>query len=533
MKTLNKFTLVTILLVIMGISMIFQSSCKKQVGLDDTIGSDDTSIYPEVPPPAYWPTVGWQSTTLEAQGMDSGRAADLVAYIQSRGLPIRSVQVVRNGYLVLEAYFHPFHRDLWHVIHSCTKSVVSTLVGIAVGRGEIPDENVYVLDYFSNYTVANNDEQKQAMQLKHLLTMSTGMNARDSYLYQWEGLSAMRNSSNWTQYALDLPMIHDPGTTFDYSNCSSYLIASLLSQAVGQNGLDYANEHLFSNLGISAADVYWPRSPQGVVYGWGEIRMKPTDMARFGFLFLHRGMWDANRLLPETWVNKATRTQMNAGTLSEGYGYQWWVDNDEYFMALGYGGQYIIINPALNLVVTFSSALRDNDFGVPQSLYHDYILDAVLSTNAVTDDPQKQARLNSLLEAVSNPPAQPVPAAPVTADDVSGKLFYFDANQDDYHYIGLTFTPGADQAQLKFSYRDRNLDLPLGLDDRYRTTFQHLYYRGYKGRWENENTFLIHYQIVDHTEWGIIRLTFSGNTVSVSLQDQRYDEVTNLTARLQ
>ncbi len=527
-RTVTGFLYVFILMA--GLTVLsVQTGCKKGLVLNDTIGEDAASIYPLVPPPDYWPTGGWQSTTPEQQGMDSGSMADMIDYIADGDYPIRSITVVRKGYLVMEAYFHPFEKGLWHVIHSCSKSVLSSLVGIAVRQGQIRDEGINVLDTFSNISPANTDERKEAMQLKHLLTMSTGMNARDSYLYGWEGLTGMRNSSNWTRYVLDLPMLNVPGTVFDYSNCSSYLIAALLHRVTGQNGLDYAHAFLFNHLGVAEGEVMWPLSPEGVVYGYGEIRMQPLDMAKFGLLYLHRGRWDGTEVVPEPWVNKSTKTQMTANTLSNGYGYQWWVDENGYFMAMGYGGQYIIVNPALDLVVTFSSALRDADFFLPEILYRDHVLPAVVSDEAIADNLQQQQRLAAALQRVGNPPAQPVPALSATALAVSGKSYQFDTNAYDYHSMGITFTPGASEANLTLSYRDRNLNLPLGLDDRYRTTFQEGYYRSYKGRWESENTFLVHYRITDHTEWGYYRLVFSGNRVTVTFQNERYDDFTVLT----
>ena len=109
----------------------------------------------------YWPTDGWRNSTPEEQGMDSGQLADLVEDIQKSGKRVDSVTVIRNGYVVLNAYFYPFEKDLKHIIHSVTKSITSTLVGIARDRGKIQSVAQPVLDFFPDRTIANVDERKR------------------------------------------------------------------------------------------------------------------------------------------------------------------------------------------------------------------------------------------------------------------------------------------------------------------------------------------------------------------------------------
>lgn len=486
--------------------------------------------YPDVPAPDYWPTTGWQTTSPEQQGMDSGRLADLVEFIQVQNYHIRSMLVIRNGYLVTEAYFHPFQAGIWHIIHSCTKSINSALVGIAIGQGLMAGENIGVLDYFPEYNVANVDDRKRELRLKHLLKMTTGLNARDSYLYNWEGLNNMRNTDDWTKYVLDLPMANAPGSTFDYSNCASFLIGSMLHKATGISGLEYAGQHLFSPLGISTANVEWPVSPNGIVTGWGRMRMRPVDMAKFGFLYLHKGHWDGSQVVPAEWVDHSTRRRMTANTFTQGYGYQWWVDEGGVYFALGYGGQYIFVNPAQNLVTVVTSAFSESNAGIPGGLYADYVLDAIRSDSAIAENPQARERLDTVVQAATHPEPEAVPALPATAGIISGRVYRFEPDEYEHHTIGLTFTPGSDEVQFHFAYRDRNLNVPAGLDNVYRTTFQFEYWRSYKGRWVDDNTFLIDYQIADACEWGYFRLTFSGNSVTVVIRNDRTGSQAELTA---
>ena len=287
--------------------------------------------------PAYWPTQGWQTSTPEKQGVDSEKLADMLERIKSQNINIRSVVVICNGNVLLDACFHPYKKDSWHIIHSCTKSITSALIGIAIDKGYIESVKTPVLEFFPERTAANLDENKKALTLEHLLSMSSGFQARDSYLYNWQGLAKMRASRDWIQYVLDLPMADAPGIKFDYSNCVSFLLSAILQESTGTNALAFAREHLFGPLGIHEVD--WPSSPQGITLGWGGMRMKPLDMAKIGFLYLNKGVWEGKQVVPSSWVEASTREQIKAGTLSDGYGYQWWVDEDGYYMALGYSGQ--------------------------------------------------------------------------------------------------------------------------------------------------------------------------------------------------
>ena len=325
--------------------------------------------------PSYWPTDGWQTSTPEEQGMDSEKLADMLTFIQDEDYNIDSVTIVRNGYLVTDANFYPFQPDSKHIIHSCTKSVVSALIGIAIEQGYIENEQVPVLDLFPERTVANLTAEKEAMTLEDVLNMATGLDCQDSYLYRWRGLNEMRQSQDWVQYVLDLPMAEEPGKKFEYCNGASFLLSAIIQETTGMTAFEFAEENLFSPLGIS--DVIWPTNPQGISIGWGELSMRPHDMAKIGYLFLNDGWWQDEQVVPVSWVEASTRKHISSRTLEDGYGYQWWVNDSGMFMALGYRGQYIVVVPEEELVVVFTSDLDDSSFFVPRDLITDYILPAV------------------------------------------------------------------------------------------------------------------------------------------------------------
>ena len=288
--------------------------------------------------------------------MDSGRLADFVAQIKQLG-GIDSATIIRNGRLVLDAYFPPFDCDLKHIIHSVTKSVTSSL--IAIDRGDIKGVSQSVLDFFPDRVIANAYPRKRAITLEHLLTMTAGFEYQDSYRHRWRDLFRMRRSADWIQHVLDLPMREAPGQSFDYCNGVSFLLSAIIESDSGMSAFEYAKRHLLAPLGIT--DVTWPADPQGVTVGYGEMWLKPRDMAKFGQLYLDNGRWDGRQVVSPAWVAKSTRPRVDA-TLFAKYGYQWWHDAGDYYAPVGFRGQFIFVVPRHNMVVVFTAICRQKIF---------------------------------------------------------------------------------------------------------------------------------------------------------------------------
>jgi CubicO group peptidase (beta-lactamase class C family) len=355
---------------------------------------------PDPEPGGPSPAHGWPTSTPEEQGIDSQRMADMLSAMLEHGYRIDGLLVVRHGHLVLAAYQHPFREDSLHVINSCTKSVVSALVGIAIDQGHIEGVDQRVLDLLPERTVANLDRDKSEMTLEDLLTMTTGLECRDSYLYQWRGFREMERSPDWVQFVLDLPVVEEPGTRFEYCNGASLLLSAILQEATGRTALAFAEEQLFGPLGIT--DFEWSTTPRGISTGWAGLRMHPHDMARFGLLYLQEGRWADRQVVPSKWVASSTRKHIPA-TLQDGYGYQWWVAGNGVYMALGYAGQFIFVVPDLDMVVVAVSSLDEQDFYVPQNLLDEYIIPAAVSSSPLAPDPAGVLRLQSLVEELAAP----------------------------------------------------------------------------------------------------------------------------------
>ena len=180
--------------------------------------------------PDYWPTDDWRMASPESQGMDSSLLLNMLDVIWQQEIDINTILIVRNGYVVLDAYSYPLGAKYTRNIYSCSKSVTSALVGIAIDKGYIKDVNQPVLDFFPHYTPKNLNADKKAMTLEHLLKMSSGLETKDNWRHGWTGLKEMRWSTDWIQYVLDLRVAEAPGTRFEYSNCVTFLISAILQE---------------------------------------------------------------------------------------------------------------------------------------------------------------------------------------------------------------------------------------------------------------------------------------------------------------
>jgi CubicO group peptidase (beta-lactamase class C family) len=215
------------------------------------------------------------------------------------------------------------------------------------------------MPYFSAFKTKP-DPRRDRMRLRDVLTMTTGIQwdeSSTSYTNAKNNCAEMEAADDWIQYVLDQPMAADPGTTFVYNSGATELLSYIIKKATGKEADDYAKEHLFAPLGIN---YYWKRTPKGLADTEGGLYLEPRDLAKFGYLYLHDGMWDGNRILPADWTKQSTRWLVDAGKTGRGYGYKWWVlsrkdaGTYEAYAALGYGGQRLIVVPELDLVAVFT-----------------------------------------------------------------------------------------------------------------------------------------------------------------------------------
>ena len=312
----------------------------------------------------YWPTEEWKSTSPEEQGMNS----EVLSYIDQEvdnHLPqIRSVLIVRHGYLVFERYYQGYDQNSFHEIQSVSKSFASALIGIAIQERYLESIDQKIVDFFPEYVTPDLDPQVREITLEHILTMTSG------YPYCPDCLP--QSGEDPIEYTLYQPLTALPGQKFQYtSNTVNYLLPKILTKATQMEILEFARSTLCEPLGITAS------CEQLVKIG----TFKPRDMAKFGYLYLNDGVWDEKQIVPSKWVKASTQRQnANAATHDERYGYLFWVttvNGYSTYYAGGYGGQFIYVVPELDIVVVITSNL-DRHYEENRTIVGSFIIPAVM-----------------------------------------------------------------------------------------------------------------------------------------------------------
>ncbi|MFX1575538.1 MAG: serine hydrolase domain-containing protein [Promethearchaeota archaeon] len=333
-------------------------------------------ISAQVTEPDYWPTEDWQIATPESQGLNPGYLTQMEQYLDSQlwSFTLRSILIIRHGYLVYENYMGtPERIDQPSNIYSCTKSVSSALIGIAIDQGYL-DLDDRLVDIFSHLTIQNLDSRKEAITVEHLLTMTSGL-PWDEWTYPYgnpnNDWDRMTTSPNWVEFVINRPMDSSPGSRWVYNTGGSHLLSAIVHETTNMSTLEFAETNLFTPLGIT--DYYWSDDPQGNVNGGSALQLRPRDMAKFGFLYLHNGTWDGTELLPASWIAASSSSHATVDSYTE-YGYQWWIHpHINAFAAHGYLNQHIFVIPNQDMVVVATA--RSSEFD-PLHLLEDYIIPA-------------------------------------------------------------------------------------------------------------------------------------------------------------
>jgi CubicO group peptidase (beta-lactamase class C family) len=264
-------------------------------------------------------------------------------------------------YNYFNPWWHPFYRrGELHTLQSVTKTVTSIVVGVATARGEFPSLDTPVLKFFDEAKVANIDDRKRRVTIRHLLTMSGGLDWNEQLPYNNpnNAASLMEASFDWVKFTINRPMARAPGAVFNYSSGETQLLAHIFRVATGQDIEEYAAKHLFAPLGIT--HYFWKRTPSGLIDTEGGLYLSPHDLARIAFLFLKNGAWEGRQLVTAEWVKASVAPSLNVGSGGVKYGYKWWLfpygmdDARLAWAGSGFGGQMPIVLADYDLVMVFT-----------------------------------------------------------------------------------------------------------------------------------------------------------------------------------
>jgi CubicO group peptidase (beta-lactamase class C family) len=295
----------------------------------------------------------WQKADPAEYGLDRDELAQAVAG-GDRLDYLNALLVWREGQIVVEKYYNGFNAGDAHNIHSVSKSILSVLIGIA------REQKLLTLDqkvaaFFPEYDSAITDPRVRQITLQQLLTMTGGFPG-DTEIY-----FTLSNSSNWVRETLALPLKYNPGERFSYLTFSSHLLSAVLTRCSELSTLAFARIELLTPLGISCER--WTRDPQGIYFGGNDMYITPRNLLVFGQTCLQQGIWQGDTVVPSGWIEESWRLRIGGtkdwGALKKfGYGFHWWMgqlDGYNAKLAIGHGGQFIVLLPDLKMIVVTAS----------------------------------------------------------------------------------------------------------------------------------------------------------------------------------
>ncbi|GHO90984.1 hypothetical protein KSF_010320 [Reticulibacter mediterranei] len=329
-------------------------------------------------------------STPEAQGIASSAIQSFVDALEEKKLGVHSLILVRNGSIVADGWWKPYASHLPHMMFSVSKSFASTAIGLAIAEGRLSLDD-RVLSFFPSYVTPEISENMDELRVRHLLSMSTG-HAEDTF-----GPMATSPDEDWVRTFLSLPITYPPGTHFLYNTGATFMLSAILQSLTGQTLVEYLQPRLFEPLGIETP--VWEANPSGISLGGTGLRLRTSDLAKFGQLYLQRGVWNGQRIVPEEWIEDATSVHIsNAGNSnpdwSQGYGFQFWRCRHNLYRGDGAFGQFCIVFPEQNAVLAMTSGTYDMQ-GILNAVW-EHLLPGI-KTEALPENAQETEALKERL----------------------------------------------------------------------------------------------------------------------------------------
>jgi len=288
----------------------------------------------------------------EKVGIDSAYLSAFIdEVVTNETTQLHTLTIIRKNNIICSLAFFPYQMDHWNYTFSMCKSITSLAIGMLIGENKLHEDDLLV-DYFGKEMSAFDRLRFKNVTVKHLLTMSTNV--------AFNELGSV-TVNDWIKGFFTSNIKSDVGSQFDYNSMNTYVLACLVNILTGESLSDYLSKRLWQPLGIN--QVYWDKSPKNIEKGGWGLYLSPIDMAKIGQLYLNRGLWNNQQLVPKTWIDKCTKRQIET-TKQHGdfdYGYQMWVARDNYsYLLNGMFGQNVIVIPDKEMVIVTTAGNYDS-----------------------------------------------------------------------------------------------------------------------------------------------------------------------------
>ncbi|MFA7673264.1 MAG: serine hydrolase [Clostridia bacterium] len=287
----------------------------------------------------------------------------LIESAKQQKLNILNIAVRKDGKIIAR---HDFVPEKPQMLWSVSKTFTSMAVGIAESEGYLKLDD-RVTDFFDSRRYAIPDDFKR-ISIHDLLCMGSGQGVCPVT----KALDSGFVINDICDLFFNEPLVYEPGTHFVYSNANPYMLSRIILATTGYDLLDYLNERIFEPLGISRP--HWDKCPLGITLGFSGLMLCATDLSKFGQLILDKGVFNGSELIPSSYIEKASHPQISTEDFrpvfatndsQAGYGYYMWMNSyPGSFRMDGLNGQYVVILPDKNAVVTYLSYQPENTLDI-------------------------------------------------------------------------------------------------------------------------------------------------------------------------
>ena len=389
------------------------------------------------------------SADPESQGLSSPLLLKFVNALDQQIHEMHSLVLLRHGQLIAKGWWSPYTPERRHMLFSLTKSFTSTAVGLAIAEGRLSLDDP-LLKFFPEQAPAKPGENLKVLKIRHLLSMVTG-HAQDT-----TERMIKRGGKDWVKGFLSLKVENPPGAPFVYNSGASYMLSAVVQQVTGLRLSEYLKPRLFEPLGIH--EFLWETSPQGVdIGGWG-LFLRTEEIARFGQLYLQKGMWQGRQLIPSAWVEQATSRQVPNGDNPEsdwaqGYGFQFWRCRHNAYRGDGAFGQYCLVLPEQDAVLAMTSGVQDMQSVL--NLVWEHLLPAFDDTS-LPNNPSAHKKLQRKLDKLCLP-APELGIQSALEASIAGKTYHMQSHERRVKTISFDFTDEACLLELRIGRKTDHL----------------------------------------------------------------------------
>lgn len=462
-------------------------------------------------------------STPEEQGVDSAGILELLKSLESDDIKseLHSFMMIRHGHVIAEGWAKPYDAKKNHHLYSLSKSFTSTAIGLAISEGLLSEDD-YIKDIFSDYLEEPYEANMELLQVKHLLSMAGG---QESDIFT---TGIIETTKDWMRVYLDTPIIHKPGTVFEYNTGSTYVLSVIVEKVSGLTLEEYLSSRLFKPLGFS--DTRWATCPLKHNLGGTGLYLRTEDIGKFGLCYLNEGEFDGKQVIPKEWVAKATSKIIDNSNgedphdWNQGYGYKFWQCLHNAYRADGAFGQFCICLPEQDVVIVMTSGY--GEMATEISKVWEHILPAI---DNVKEDCEEQGNLVTYLENME----APYPKGEVEHRDIEEKRYVLDEHYYSFDRIGFALKGNKGAFKL-FSKKSRIL-IPFGTDHYEEGKFTLNRSREIiesRGTWTGENEFTIFIRYINTPHFEVLKLLFDGVRIKVTMdRNIGFDEPKQIVIR--